>query len=401
VDGGYVMAGLIGHGDSFVVRDPAGIRPCFYYSDDEVVVVTSERPAIQTGFNVAITDIKELGAGNALIVKKDGTVSEVNVITPLEKKSCTFERIYFSRGNDRDIYTERKKLGSLLSDTVLQSINYDIENTVFSYIPNTAATAFYGMIDGVLDYLSEYKATEILKMGPNPDKAKLKKLISLKPRREKMAVKDAKLRTFITDDEHREDMVAHVYDVTYGLVRNDEDTLVVIDDSIVRGTTLRTSILRILDRLHPKRIVIVSSAPQIRYPDCYGIDMSRLKDFVAFQAMLALLKDNHQEHMLQEVYAKCKAQEQLPKEEMVNHLKELYDLFTDDQISNKIAEILRPEDLSAEVTVIYQTIENLHLACPDHKGDWYFSGNYPTPGGNKVVNKSFINFMEGVSARAY
>lgn len=401
VDGGYVMAGMIGHGDSFIVRDPAGIRPCFYYQDDEVVVVTSERPAIQTGFNVHIDSIKELGPGNALIIKKDGSISEVNVITPIEKKSCTFERIYFSRGNDRDIYTERKKLGSLLSDKVLKSINFDIANTVFSYIPNTAATAFYGMIDGVLDYLSEYKVNEILKMGPNPDKAKLEELIALKPRREKMAVKDAKLRTFITDDEHREDMVAHVYDVTYGLVRNDKDTLVVIDDSIVRGTTLRSSILRILDRLHPKRIVVVSSAPQIRYPDCYGIDMSRLKDFVAFQAMLALLKENKKEYMLQEVYAKCKAQEQLPKEEMVNYLKDLYDQFTDDQISNKIAEILRPEDLKAEVTVIYQSIENLHIACPNHTGDWYFSGNYPTPGGNKVVNKSFINFMEGISARAY
>lgn len=401
VDGGYVMAGLIGHGDSFILRDPSGIRPCFYYQDDEVVVVTSERPAIQTGFNVPISSIKELGAGNALIVKKDGTVSEVNVITPLEKKSCTFERIYFSRGNDRDIYTERKKLGYLLSDKVLKSVNHDIENTVFSYIPNTAATAFYGMMDGVLDYLSEYKATEILKLGPNPDMEKLRKLVALKPRREKMAVKDAKLRTFITDDEHREDMVAHVYDVTYGLVKNDTDTLVVIDDSIVRGTTLRTSILRILDRLHPKRIVIVSSAPQIRYPDCYGIDMSRLKDFVAFQAMLALLKDNHKEHMLQEVYAKCKAQENLPKDQIVNYLKDLYDQFTDDQISEKIAEILRPHDLKAEVSVIYQSIENLHTACPDHSGDWYFSGNYPTPGGNKVVNKAFINFMEGNSARAY
>jgi amidophosphoribosyltransferase len=401
VDGGYVMAGMIGHGDSFIVRDPAGIRPCFYYQDDEVVVVTSERPAIQTGFNVPIDSIKELGPGNALIIKKNGSISEVNVIPPIEKKSCTFERIYFSRGNDRDIYKERKKLGSLLSDKVLKSINHDIENTVFSYIPNTAATAFYGMIDGVLDYLSEYKVKEILKMGPNPDKKKLEELIALKPRREKMAVKDAKLRTFITDDEHREDMVAHVYDVTYGLVRNDKDTLVVIDDSIVRGTTLRSSILRILDRLHPKRIVIVSSAPQIRYPDCYGIDMSRLKDFVAFQAMLALLKENKKEHMLQEVYAKCKAQEHSPKEEIVNYLKDLYDQFTDDQISDKIAEILRPEDLKAEVSVIYQSIENLHIACPNHTGDWYFSGNYPTPGGNKVVNKSFINFMEGVSARAY
>jgi amidophosphoribosyltransferase len=401
VDGGYVLAGLVGHGDSFVVRDPAGIRPCFYYQDDEVLVVTSERPAIQTGFNVPLSSIKELGAGSALIVKKNGSISEINVVTPMEKKSCTFERIYFSRGNDRDIYKERKKLGYLLSDTVLKSIDYDIENTVFSYIPNTAATAFYGMIDGVLDYLSEYKASEIMKMGPNPDKEKLKKLIDLKPRREKMAVKDAKLRTFITDDEHREDMVAHVYDVTYGLVRNDKDTLVVIDDSIVRGTTLRTSILRILDRLHPKRIVVVSSAPQIRYPDCYGIDMSRLKDFVAFQAMLALLKDTKQEHLLQEVYAKCKAQENIPKEEVVNHVKELYAPFTDEQISNKIAEILRPDDLKAEVSVIYQTIEGLHEACPDHKGDWYFSGNYPTPGGNKVVNKAFINFMEGISARAY
>jgi amidophosphoribosyltransferase len=269
VDGGYVLAGVVGHGDSFIVRDPAGIRPCFYYQNEEAIIVTSERPAIQTGFNVPINDIKELGPGNALIIKKDGSFSEVNVVSPLEKKACTFERIYFSRGNDRDIYKERKKLGYLLSDAVLKSIHYDMENTVFSYIPNTAATAFYGMVDGVLDYLSEYKANEILKMGPNPDREKLKELIALKPRREKMAVKDAKLRTFITDDEHREDMVAHVYDVTYGLVRNDKDTLVVIDDSIVRGTTLRSSILRILDRLHPKRIVVVSSAPQIRYPDCY------------------------------------------------------------------------------------------------------------------------------------
>jgi amidophosphoribosyltransferase len=401
VDGGYVLAGLIGQGDSFIVRDPAGIRPCFYYHDDEIVIATSERPAIQTGFNVPISSIKELGPGNALIVKKNGEISEVNVVAPIEKRSCTFERIYFSRGNDRDIYKERKKLGSLLSDTVLKSINHDIENTVFSYIPNTAATAFYGMIDGVLDYLSEYKANEIIKMGPNPDKERLKKLIALKPRREKMAVKDAKLRTFITDDEHREDMVAHVYDVTYGLVQNDKDTLVVIDDSIVRGTTLRTSILRILDRLRPRRIVVVSSAPQIRYPDCYGIDMSRLKDFVAFQAMLALLKDHNKEHLLQEVYQKCKQQEHIPKEEVVNFVKELYAPFTDEQISNKIAEIIRPDDISAEVSVIYQTVENLHEACPDHKGDWYFTGNYPTPGGNKVVNKAFINFMEGISARAY
>jgi amidophosphoribosyltransferase len=401
VDGGYVLTGLIGNGDSFILRDPAGIRPCFYYKDDEVIVATSERPAIQTGFNVRLNTIKELQPGHALIIKKDGSFSEVPILAPLPKKSCTFERIYFSRGNDRDIYLERKKLGHLLSKKVIEAIDADLPNTVFSYIPNTAATAFYGMIDGIHDYLTDYKAQEILKLGTNPDINKLKEILSWKPRREKIAVKDVKLRTFITDDEHREDMVAHVYDVTYGLVKNEVDTLVVIDDSIVRGTTLRSSILRILDRLHPKRIVIVSSAPQIRYPDCYGIDMSRLKDFVAFQAMLGLLKDRNKEGQLQEVYQKCKAQENLPKEQMVNYVKELYDQFTDDEISNKIAEILTPEDLRAEVKIIYQSIENLHTACPDHKGDWYFSGNYPTPGGFKVVNKAFINFMEGNTARAY
>lgn len=400
-DGGYVMAGMIGHGDAFVVRDPNAIRPCFYYADDEVVVATSERPAIQTGFNINIKDIKELGAGNALIVRKNGEVEEVNICPPGEKKSCSFERIYFSRGNDRDIYRERKMLGFLLSKKVLENIGHDLENTVFSYIPNTAATAFYGMIDGIHEYLTEYKAQQILALGNNPDKDKLKDILSLIPRREKIAVKDAKLRTFITDDEHREDMVAHVYDVTYGIVNNDKDTLVVIDDSIVRGTTLRTSILRILDRLRPKRIVIVSSAPQIRYPDCYGIDMSRLKDFVAFQAMLALIKERKMEHKMDEVYHKCKAQEHLPKEEMKNYLIELYDLFTDEEISDKVAQIITPEDLKAEVKVIYQTIGNLHQACPDHSGDWYFSGNYPTPGGNRVVNRAFINFMEGSSARAY
>jgi amidophosphoribosyltransferase len=401
VDGGYVLSGMIGNGDAFIVRDPNGIRPCFYYHDKEVVVATSERPAIQTGFNILIDDIKELKPGHALIIKKDGTVNEVQVLKPGQKLSCTFERIYFSRGNDRDIYLERKKLGYLISERVLKTIDHDIQNSVFSYIPNTAATAFYGMIDGVLDYLSEYKASQILKMGPKPDKEKLKELIALKPRREKIAVKDVKLRTFITDDEHREDMVAHVYDVTYGLIKNHQDTLVVIDDSIVRGTTLRTSIIRILDRLLPKKIVIVSSAPQIRYPDCYGIDMSRLKDFIAFQAMLALLKDTNQEHMLQVVYEKCKAQEAAPKEKAVNHLKELYALFTDEQLEKKIATLLTPEDCKAEIEIIYQSIKNLHKACPNHKGDWYFSGNYPTPGGNKVVNKAFINFMEGNNARAY
>lgn len=401
VDGGYVLTGMVGNGDSFILRDPSGIRPCFYYADEEVIVATSERPAIQTGFNVGITKIKELKPGHALIIKKDGTYNEVSILPELTPTPCSFERIYFSRGNDKDIYIERKKLGWLLSEKVLKSINHDLENTVWSYIPNTAATAFYGMIDGIHDYLTGYKAQKILELGPQPDIEKLKAILNLKPRREKMAVKDVKLRTFITDDEHREDMVAHVYDVTYGLVKNQKDTLVVIDDSIVRGTTLRTSILRILDRLHPKRIVIVSSAPQIRYPDCYGIDMSRLKDFVAFQAMLALLKQHQLEHKLDEVYAKCKAQEHKPKEEVVNYLKELYDLFTDDQISEKVAEIIRPADLDAEVSVIYQSIENLHVACPNHAGDWYFSGNYPTPGGNKVVNKAFINFMEGNTARAY
>jgi amidophosphoribosyltransferase len=401
VDGGYVLTGLIGNGDSFILRDPAGIRPCFYYIDNEVIVATSERPAIQTGFNVRLNAVKELQPGHALIIKKDGSYSEVPILAPLPKKSCTFERIYFSRGNDRDIYLERKKLGHLLSKKVIEAIDADLPNTVFSYIPNTAATAFYGMIDGIHDYLTDYKAQEILKLGTNPDINKLKEILSWKPRREKIAVKDVKLRTFITDDEHREDMVAHVYDVTYGLVKNDVDTLVVIDDSIVRGTTLRSSILRILDRLHPKRIVIVSSAPQIRYPDCYGIDMSRLKDFVAFQAMLGLLKDHNKEGMLQEVYQKCKAQESLPKEQTVNFVKELYEQFTDDEISKKIAEILTPDDLKAEVKIIYQSIENLHIACPDHKGDWYFSGDYPTPGGFKVVNKAFTNFMEGNTARAY
>lgn len=401
VDGGYTLAGMMGHGDAFVVRDPVGIRPCYYYHDDEIVVVTSERPAIQTGFNIRLTEIKELQPGNALIIRKTGAISEVNIMPPAERKSCSFERIYFSRGNDRDIYLERKKLGHLLSPKVLKAINYDLDNSVFSYIPNTAATAFYGLIDGVHDYLTDYKAQEILKLGSKPDMEKMKQILSIKPRREKIAVKDAKLRTFITDDTHREDMVAHVYDVTYGIINNDKDTLVVIDDSIVRGTTLRTSIIRILDRLHPKKIIIVSSAPQIRYPDCYGIDMSRLGEFVAFQAMIALLKERGKEDLLHETYLKCKAQETLPKEEIKNNLQQLYALFTDEEISRKVAGIVTPEDCRAEVEVIYQTIENLHEACPFNLGDWYFSGNYPTPGGNKVVNRAFINYMEGKKGRAY
>lgn len=400
-DGGYVMAGLLGHGDAFVVRDPNGIRPCFYYYDDEIAVVTSERPAIQTGFNIPIRDIKELGRGNALIIKKNGAISELNIIPQAENKACSFERIYFSRGNDRDIYKERKQLGFLLADKIMKSVGNDFANTVFSYIPNTAAVSFYGMIDGINDLLNIYKIEQIKKLGSEINEGQLKTILSMHPRRERVAVKDAKLRTFITDDTNREDMVAHVYDVTYGIVKNHVDTLVVIDDSIVRGTTLKSSILRILDRLHPKKIVIVSSAPQIRYPDCYGIDMSRLKDFVAFQAMIALVKERKLDKKIDEVYKKCKDQENLPKEQMKNYLIDLYNLFTDDEISAKIAEIVTPPEITAEVEIIFQSIANLHEACPNHKGDWYFSGNYPTPGGTKVVNKAFINYYEGSNARAY
>ena len=400
-DGGYVMAGLLGHGDAFVVRDPNGIRPCFYYHDDEIAVVTSERPAIQTGFNIPIRDIKELGRGNALIIKKDGGIREVNIIPQAENKACSFERIYFSRGNDKDIYKERKRLGYLLADKIMKSVNNDFEKTVFSYIPNTAAVSFYGMLDGINDLLNIYKINQIKKIGHEITENQLENILSIQPRRERVAVKDAKLRTFITEDSNREDMVAHVYDVTYGIVKNQEDTLVVIDDSIVRGTTLKTSILRILDRLHPKKIIIVSSAPQIRYPDCYGIDMSKLKDFVAFQAMIALVKHRKLENKLDEVYAKCKAQENLPKEQLQNYLIELYALFSNDEISDQIAKIITPPEINAEVEVIFQTIENLHSACPDHLGDWYFSGNYPTPGGNKVVNKAFMNYMEGNENRSY
>ena len=400
-DGGYVMAGLLGHGDAFVVRDPNGIRPCFYYHDDEIAVVTSERPAIQTGFNIPIRDIKELGRGNALIIKKDGGIREVNIIPQAENKACSFERIYFSRGNDKDIYKERKRLGYLLTDKIMKSVNNDFEKTVFSYIPNTAAVSFYGMLDGINDLLNIYKINQIKKIGHEITENQLENILSIQPRRERVAVKDAKLRTFITEDSNREDMVAHVYDVTYGIVKNQEDTLVVIDDSIVRGTTLKKSILRILDRLHPKKIIIVSSAPQIRYPDCYGIDMSKLKDFVAFQAMIALVKNRKLENKLEEVYAKCKAQENLPKEQLQNYLIELYALFSNDEISDQIAKIITPPEINAEVEVIFQTIENLHSACPDHLGDWYFSGNYPTPGGNKVVNKAFMNYMEGNENRSY
>ncbi len=399
-DGGYTIAGMLGHGDAFVMRDPIGIRPAYYYADDEVIVVTSERPAIQTAFNLPVESIQEIKPGHALIIKKDGSFAEHKISEPAERKSCSFERIYFSRGNDADIYKERKLLGRLLSPIVLKEVSKEFENTVFSYIPNTAATSFYGMIDGVLSWLDDYKKEQILKLGNDINPEKLSQILSLKPRREKIAVKDAKLRTFITDDQNRDDMVAHVYDVTYGIVKP-MDNLVVIDDSIVRGTTLRQSILRILDRLGPKKIIIVSSAPQIRYPDCYGIDMSRLGEFVAFQALIALLKDNNKTHLLDETYKACKTMLELPKEQNTNLVKALYDIFTADELTAKISEIIKPADINAEVQVIYQTIENLHQACPNDLGDWYFTGNYPTPGGNKVVNRAFVNYMEGNNARAY
>jgi len=400
-DGGYAMAGLFGHGDAFVLRDPSGIRPTYYYSDDEVVVVTSERPVIQTAFNVPLEKVKELTPGHALVIKKDGTFGEHEILTPLKKTPCSFERIYFSRGSDADIYRERQKLGSQLTPAVLRSVDYDLKNTVFSYIPNTAEVAFGGLIEGLHHYNNTVKRHKILQMGSKVSDPELSEILSVHPRIEKIAIKDAKLRTFITQDAQRDDMVAHVYDTTYGVVKAGEDNLVVLDDSIVRGTTLKQSILKILDRLGPKKIVIVSSAPQIRYPDCYGIDMAKLGDFIAFQAAVQLLKDNFKDNLLDELYEKAKAQVGLPKEEMVNVVKEIYEPFTAEQISAKISELLRPEGVNAEVEIIYQTIEGLHNACPDNQGDWYFTGNYPTAGGNKVVNKSFINYMEGKNVRAY
>jgi len=400
-DGGYTIAGLLGHGDSFVLRDPNGIRPAFYYHDDEIVVATSERPALRTGFNIQTREIKELKPGHALIIRRDGKVSEEEVLPPGEKKSCSFERIYFSRGNDQDIYKERKGLGKILAPSVLKTINYDLENTVFSFIPNTAELAFLGMMEEVEHYLDKAKENELEKIEGKNDKAKLKKLLSLHPRIEKIALKDTKLRTFITNDINRNDKAAHVYDTTYGVVNRGIDTLVTLDDSIVRGTTLKQSIFRILDRLGPKKIIVVSSAPQIRYPDCYGIDMAKLTDLVAFQAAVALLKESFKDNLLDEIYEKAKAMDELSREKVVNLVKQIYDLFTPEQISRKITELLTPDDIKAEVEIIYQSVEGLHEAIPDHKGDWYFTGNYPTPGGNKVVNRSFINFMEGKNVRAY
>ncbi len=400
-DGGYVIAGLIGHGDAFVLRDPSGIRPAFYYKDDEVVVVASERPPIQTAFNVEVEDIKEITPGHALVIKKDGATGEMLCHEPHERRSCSFERIYFSRGNDIDIYKERKKLGYLLSDSVLEAIDHDVKNTVFSFIPNTAEVAYHGLIEGIEDYLNDYKRKKIFEIKDDLDMDKLQNLLDYRTRVEKAAIKDLKLRTFITEDASREDLVRHVYDITYGSIRKGVDTLVIVDDSIVRGTTLEKSILSILDRLGPKKIVIVSSAPQIRYPDCYGIDMSRMNDFVAFRAAIKLAEETGQEQILDEIYAKCKANEGNNTSSHSNEVKKLYDLFEYEQVSQKIAEIIKSKEIKAEIVVVYQTIENLHKACPDHKGDWYFTGDFPTPGGNKVVNKAYMNFREGKNARAY
>lgn len=399
-DGGYTMAGLLGHGDGFVFRDPAGIRPAFFYQDDEIVVVASERPVIQTAFNVPFETIKEINPGNALIIKKSGEVYQEEIIPALPKKACSFERIYFSRGSDAKIYRERKELGKLLLPAILKAIDNDTDNTVFSYIPNTAETSFFGMSEAANDFLNQRKNQYILTNRKTLTKEKLEEILSVKIRTEKIAIKDAKLRTFITADNSRNDLVAHVYDVTYGVVKP-TDNLVIIDDSIVRGTTLKTSIIKILDRLIPKRIVIVSSAPQIRYPDCYGIDMAKIGDFVAFKAALELLKENGKQHIIEEVYKKSKAQEKLQDHQVVNYVKEIYAPFTDEQISDKIAELVAPEDLKAELKVIFQRVENLHKACPENLGDWYFTGDYPTPGGNRVVNQAFINFYEGNNKRAY
>lgn len=399
-DGGYAMAGLLGHGDAFVFRDPAGIRPAYFYEDEEIVVVASERPVIQTVFNVEFEKVQELQPGNVLIIKKNGTVTEENIISPVIKKACSFERIYFSRGSDAEIYQERKKLGKLILPAVLKAIDKDTDNTVFSYIPNTAETSFYGMIEAANDFLNQRKNQFILTNRKTLTKEKLEEILSVKIRTEKIAIKDAKLRTFITDDANRDDLVAHVYDVTYGVI-NPNDNLVIIDDSIVRGTTLKKSILKMMDRLHPKRIVVVSSAPQIRYPDCYGIDMAKLEGLIAFQAAIELLKENNKAHIIEDVYKKCKAQENLKDIDVVNYVTEIYASFTDQQISDKIAKMLHSEDLKAEIKIIFQTVENLHIACPKNLGDWYFTGDYPTPGGNRVVNRAFINFYEGNNTRAY
>lgn len=399
-DGGYAMMGMVGHGAAFVARDPAGIRPAYYYADDEVVVVASEKPAIKTAFNIEYSEIKEVTPGHCLIVDRDGIPQEKQFIDQLEKKSCSFERIYFSRGSDPDIYNERKTLGKLLVPQVLEAVNYDLENTVFSYIPNTAETAFLGMMVGVEEYLNKYRKKKIIEDKCDP--AQLEKILSVKPRIEKLVIKDAKLRSFITADAQRDEFVTHLYDTTYEVIRKGVDNLVVIDDSIVRGTTLEKSIIRMLDKLQPKKIIIVSSAPQIRFPDCYGIDMSKMREFVAFRAVMALIKETSQDNLLDSTYEKCKAaiNENLSGN-VENYVKALYDAFTYDKVTEKISQIVTPARCNAEVQIIFQTVENLHVACPSHLGDWYFTGDYPTEGGNRVANKAFVNFMEGKTVRAY
>jgi amidophosphoribosyltransferase len=400
-DGGYAISGIVGNGDAFILRDPSGIRPAFYYQDDEIVVAASERPAIQTAFNIAFRDVKEIQPGHALIVKKDGTVTQEIFREPEEKRACSFERIYFSRGSDAEIYRERKHLGALLCKQILDAVSADLKNTVFSFIPNTAEVSFYGMVEGLHAYIRAVQKDALLHRKDKLTDEQLDELLSMNPRVEKLAIKDVKLRTFITQDADRQDMVAHVYDTTYGVIKNNTDTLVAIDDSIVRGTTLKQSIIKIIDRLHPKKIIIVSSAPQIRYPDCYGIDMSKMGQFVAFEAAIQLLKERGMENIIEEVYRKCKASLLLPKEDIVNHVKDIYRPFKQQEISAQITKIITPENIDAEVEVIYQTLDNLHVACPNHTGDWYFSGNYPTPGGNRVVNKAFVNWKEGNNQRAY
>ncbi len=400
-DGGYAMAGMIGHGDAFIMRDPSGIRPAYFYHDDEIVVAASERAVIQTSFNLAYEDVKELEPGHALIVRRDGDIKVEPFTAPSPIHPCSFERIYFSRGSDRDIYRERKRLGALLVPQILESIDYDIENTVFSYIPNTAESAFFGLVEGLDEYCQGVRARQILEENGRLTEERLQQILRFKPRIEKVAIKDVKMRTFITQDNERDDLVAHVYDITYGTIRAGIDNLVIIDDSIVRGTTLRQSIIRILDRLQPKKIVICSSAPQIRYPDCYGIDMSRLSDFVAFKAAIELLKERGEEHKIEEVYRKAQQQLQVDRTEAVNCVKEIYEGFSDEEISAKIAQIVTAPEIRAKVEVVYQSVENMRRAIPVHNGDWYFTGNYPTPGGNVVSNKAFINFFENRNERAY
>ena len=399
-DGGYAMAGLLGHGDAFVLRDPSAIRPAYYYQDDEVVVVASERPVIQTVFNTAFEEIKELEAGHSIIIKKSGKTLTVPILEKKERKACSFERIYFSRGSDKEIYLERKKLGELLFPKILQSINSDLKNTVFSYIPNTAETSFFGLVQEAQKYISSQAIVKLLEEKQEISKENLEKLFSLKPRIEKVAIKDAKLRTFIADDANRDELVAHVYDITYGSIKK-TDTLVIIDDSIVRGTTLQKSILKILDRLNPKKIVVVSSAPQIRYPDCYGIDMAKMEDFIAFRAAIALLKSQGKEDVINETYKDCLKELKLPSSKMKNRVSKIYADYSDEDISDQISKILKEKEIKTNVEVIFQTVESLHSACPKNLGDWYFTGDYPTPGGNKVVNQSFVNFYEGAKKRAY